>query len=412
MNRLRSTPRRRIATTALLLASFLEICGCNPVRSCEQLRATRLSAIPWETLIEQCARCLSARELMVLRQVQEESVVYSVANEVLEDTTVQETLEEVHGPAFDVPFERASGDSARVHDDPTTAGGYDNLRESSESAAETKPIAWPIPNSVLFLYASAPLPGEAARRIATGFILSLPGESLGTSKFLVTARHVVDPEWARCGSQNPKNITIRLNRRAGGVSYRTIALERDHLRQFVTSADEETDLALIPLGREDLPDLDEFKVADTPLDTLPTEHELSRMHEAQQIATVGVAQPKLAGLMDLPISESGMIVSAANGALVPVRCAVESPAKSIRMLLIEADVGRGLSGAPVYAAFSRGPHHVSTPLLVGIQTVVWPDRGEAGITPVAALLEMVEEMAETRGDPSRLAMNSREAPPG
>jgi hypothetical protein len=345
---------------------------------------------------------------MVLRQAQEASIVYGVANDLLEDTTVEDSLEEVHGPAFDVPPERAGDNFGRVQDDPATAGGYDDIQDNSGAVAEAKPIAWPIPDSVLFLYASIPLPGEAAPRIGTGFVLSVPGQSAGLSKFLVTARHIVDPEWARCRDQNPKSITVRLNRRAGGVSYRTIALERDHLRQFVTSPDEETDLALIPLGREELPDFEDFKLTGAALDVLPTERELSRLHEAQQIATVGVASPKLLGLMDLPIAESGMIVSAVNGARVSVRCAVESPAKSIRMWLIEANVGRGLSGAPVYAAFSRGPHHLSIPLLVGVQTVVWPDRGEAGMTPVAALVEMIERQREG----VRLAMNDRQGPPG
>lgn len=399
MNRLAGTPRRRIATMALLLASFLEICGCNPVRNCEQLRATRLSAIPWETLIEQCARCLSARELLVLRQAQEASAVYSVANTLLQDATVEESLGEVHGPSFDTPLRRE-------RDAPLT-GRYATAG-TSQPTTNAKPIAWPISESVIFLYASAPVDGEAAERIGTGFVLRLPQESSGNTRFLVTARHVVDPEWARCGRANPQSLTVRLNRRTGGVSYRTLVLERDHLRQFVTSPDPATDLALIPLSHKEVGDLDDFKLAGIALEALPTESELSSLHEAQEIATVGVAPPELFGLMDFPVSESGMITSLTEGAQVPVRCALESPAKSIRIWLINADVEGRLSGAPVYAAFARGPHHVSTPLLVGIQAVVWPDRGEAGITPVAALFEILK----MKRVGVQLAMNDRGVPPG
>ena len=399
MNRLVATPRRRMATMALLLASFLEICGCNPVRSCDQLRATRLSAIPWETLLEQCARCLSARELLVLRQAQEASAVYGVANTLLRDATVEESLVEVHGPSFNAPPGR-DRDAPMIHR--SSAG------DTSEPLADSKPIAWPISESVLFLYASAPVGGEAAERIATGFLLKVPQESAGTTRFLVTARHVIDPEWAKCGRANPQTITVRLNRRTGGISYRTFALERDHLRHFLTSADPSTDLALIPLSREEVPDLDDFKLSSIAIDALPTQSELSRLHEAQEIVTVGVAPPKLFGLMDLPISESGMIASLSEGAHVPVRCALDSPAKSVRIWLIHANVEGGLSGAPVYAAFVRGPQRVSTPLLVGIQAVVWPDRGEAGITPVAALFEILKMKREG----VELAMNDRVAPPG
>jgi hypothetical protein len=187
-----------------------------------------------------------------------------------------------------------------------------------------------------------------------------------------------------------------------------LVLERDHLRQFLTSPDPTTDLALIPLSPKEVPDLEDFKLADIAMDALPTESELSRLHEAQEIATVGVAPPKLFGLTDFPISESGMITSLTEGAHVPVRCALESPAKSIRIWLINASVEGGLSGAPVYAVFVRGPHHVSTPLLVGIQAVVWPDRGEAGMTPVAALFEILK----MRRERVQWAMNDRKASPG
>ena len=384
--------RRRIPAVALLLASFLQICGCNPIRTCDQWRRTRLSAMPFETLLEQCSHCLSGQELTSLRRARESQFANDSESPLLQDATLEENLGELHAPSFNTDIEGARS-AASV---PVGGGG---AWSSDRLLQQAKPIAWPIPESVLFLYAAPPSgPGsdpsgykDPPRQIAAAFILSVPERRGQTARYLVTARHVVDPEWAHCRSRNPRSITVRFNRLGGGVGYESIPLDTQDGPAFITATDDVTDLALIPISSDTVPRLSDYKLAETPFDKLPSESELATLKKEQQIVTVGVSGPKLAGLVDSPISEPGVISTDVSGSRMGVRCTVESPLKPIHIWLVDAAVESAVSGAPIYAALPRAPGNLTTPVLVGIQAVVWPDKGRAGITPVTALRNLIEQ---------------------
>lgn len=380
--------QRRIATTALLLASFLEICGCNPVRTCDQLRRTQISAMPWETLVQQCARCLSAHEFAILGQAGAGAVTTNLATAILNDQTVQEVLLALHGPSFNSAGESSADGPAAIFAPPDDEG----------PAPNPEPIAWPIPESVLFLYNRTPGPGAGAHRIGTAFVLSVRDpRHRQVDRYLVTARHIVDPEWANCEARNPSSFTVRFNRWTGGVGYETIALAGQRSLRVLTPADDLTDLALVPLNRQTVPNLERFKLMDTSFDELPTALELNALHQDQQIVTAAVSPPKMYGLMDFPVSDPGVLATVDAIPPVSVRCSADAPARSLQLWLISAGISQGLGGAPVYAAIARGPHHQTVPILIGIQSVVWPGKGVAGITPVAALADLVHDTRH-RGD--------------
>lgn len=387
-----------MAAVALMLASFLELYGCSPVQTCEELRATRLSAMPWEMLVEECTRCLSQQEMTVLQQTHEGKTTNRSDSGLIREETVAESLTAATGPSFNTSEES---------DRPVVEVARPPYEGSERLFRADKPVAWPIPEAVLFLYAAADGSREASRRIATGFILAVPEHRGKTRLYLVTARHVVDPEWARCGETNPSAIAVRFNRWDGGVGYETLTLESHGAHQFLTAEDDVTDLALIPLSADTVPGLERYKLEETTLTMLPTAVELNALRREEQIVTAGVSSPKLAGLRDSPISASGMIASDLSGASVGVRCTAASPVRSIHMWLIDTSVERGVSGAPVYAAVARGPNQLMTPVLVGVQSVVWPDRGQAGITPVAAL----RDLAELQRSRPEVAMNLRRGHP-
>lgn len=391
---------RTLALLLLLVVSSFELSGCNPARTCDPLHGKRFSARPPETLADQCAQCLSEQAMTTPGQIRKSTATEKSA--ILHDMTVQEGLGESHTPFF-AAYDGGSG----PRNDPRYLIGI-----GTESSPQPKPIAWPIPESVLFLYAEPPTGPSpetqgVLRRIATGFILSVPGRGGKTSKYLVTARHVVDPEWALCGKRNPQTITVRLNRWGGGVAYESIPLNKENVRLFMTAADDVTDLALLPINAGTMPNLDRYKLVATEFDNLPTEDELRDLQREPRIVTVGVSAPKLTGLVDSPISESGVIKTDVSGSPMGVRCTVGSPIKALRMWLVDTSVEREVSGAPVYAALARGPSHSTTPVLVGIQAVVWPDRGQAGVTPVYALRDLVQ-IARAR---SQVAMDFRKGRP-
>jgi hypothetical protein len=383
MNRLMLRNQRRIATAALLLASFLEICGCSPVRTCEQLRLTRISAIPWDVLVQQCAQCLSNHDLSALKQVAHSSAeanspfAVTASNQV-----VEEALREFHGPSFGSEEDASTRtESVRY----TAATG-------SATTSGSQPIAWPIPESVLFVYDQAPVEGKVGRRIGTGFILTVPDRRHHQlDSYLVTARHVVDPVWASCGAKNPGSITVRFNRRAGGIGFETIMLQGRQSYPVITSQDNLTDLALIPLSRNTVPDLGNYRLIETSFEALPTRLELSSVRHDQRIVTAGISMPRMIGMSEFPVSDSGVISTTAGDTPIDVRCRADSLSRPTQLWTIAASVPAGVSGAPVYAELARGPQGESSPVLVGIQSAIWPGRGMAGITPVAALTDLVQD---------------------
>ena len=64
--------------------------------------------------------------------------------------------------------------------------------------------------------------------------------------------------------------------------------------------------------------------------------------------------------------------------------------KPIHVWFISAAIPQGASGAPVYAAIARGPGAAKTPVLLGIQSVAWPDQDVAGITPSFVLRDLIQ----------------------
>lgn len=373
--------RRRLAIGGLLLASFLEVCGCNPVEDCDQLRDGQIFSTR-EALLERCAHCFTANQFATLVNGLKHAEDAGVADALESGKTAQEALEDGAGLAFYDPTE-PSADSL--------SHALPPVRDPL--SAET--LSWPIPESVFFVYKTVRGGDTSAHRIATAtaFVLSVPDRTHKRFvRFLVTARHVVDPEWAHCAAKNPASIEIRLNKRSGGVGYETIPLGAGSARRFVTPDDGTSDLAVILLDRLLIPNLDAYKFIDLPFRLLPTEAELQTMRTDQKVMTAGLPARLPLEFRTYPISDTG-VLSKMPAQPVEIGCGTNSRSNPLvnplHVWFISAPVPQGVSGAPVYTAMARDLDSTQTPVLVGIQSVAWPEKGVAGITPAAALGDLV-----------------------
>ena len=102
--------------------------------------------------------------------------------------------------------------------------------------------------SVVFIYAVTP-EGEADvhKPLGSGFLVGIPGKadpSRGTA-ILVTARHIVDPEWTHCSGVHPNLVYARVNKKkydptkdATGVGYLPITLMHNEQKQYFVSDDD------------------------------------------------------------------------------------------------------------------------------------------------------------------------------
>jgi len=268
---------------------------------------------------------------------------------------------------------------------------------------EAKSAPWAIPESVYLIYRSR-RPGELLPRqspLASAFVLSVPAhEPNGRSashlaRFLVTARHVVDPQWAQCSDRNPSSIELRLNRRTGGVGYETVSLQNSAGRRFFTPSDPTADLAVIPLDNTLIANLEDYKVLDIPYRVLISASDVSLLHPEQPVMTAGLSTLPNGEPVSFPVFDSGSL-SKMPAETVGVRCGEaeskvrQSAARLLHVWFINAGLPPGVSGAPVFASIARGADAAKTPILLGIQSVVWPNRGMAGITPSPMLGDLIQ----------------------
>jgi hypothetical protein len=326
------------------------------------------------------------------------------------EATIQQALPGEDSSSFYDPNPEASADAGSSTDasnDTAAEGDFLSISHAPPLRAATSPDAWitpwPIPESVYFVYKSVDSVRGGSRRlpIATAFVLSVPvgavssstpGSSRKVARFLVTARHVVDPAWAHCSNQNPTSIEVRLNRRSGGVGYERIPLRdpgaHPDVRRYFIPADGASDIAIIPLDDRLIPNLDSYKFVDTPFSLLPTESDLRTLVATQQVVTASLRSQVPAEINDFPVSDSGVLSSTTSDP-VNIRCGSNSPARALHVWFIDAPIRQGVSGAPVYTSVVREGETTPTAVLLGVQAIAWPDRGLAGITPSSALEQLV-----------------------
>ncbi len=391
--------RRCLAMSGILLAFSIEFCGCDSVRDCALVRHTQIYSLPWTELLQQCSQCLSASEVILLerrRQTEEErSSGLGLPSSFASDRTVEQALRGEMEPTFD---------NAAA---PTAEGSYPplllargRLTATASPPRETRTIPWAIPESVFFVYKHLPGQSDPSQRppAATAFVVSVPAPRAapatraGFVRFLVTARHVVDPAWANCAEPEPASIDVRFNRRSGGVGYETIALEANGLRRFFTPSDPAADLAIIPLDQAIGPRLDEYKFLDTPFRMIPTGPETQLFHPGLPVMTARLSPGPSDDPDSYPVFDAGTLATM-PAASIDVQCDRQSEArgdrKPLHVWFIDGGIPRGVSGAPVYTALARGTNAAAGPVLLGIQSVTWPDKGIAGITPSSVLADLI-----------------------
>src|SRR5258708_26927223 len=109
-----------------------------------------------------------------------------------------------------------------------------------------------VKKAVVFMYpARADGDPDKDHPIGTGFLVGVPKKDSSEGYlFLVTARHIVDPNWAFC-PPNPERIFLRFNRTAydpqkdnNGVEYWPVELVVNSQPLYRVSDDDQVDAAI------------------------------------------------------------------------------------------------------------------------------------------------------------------------
>jgi hypothetical protein len=206
--------------------------------------------------------------------------------------------------------------------------------------------------SVVFLFGTN-ADGTPNNQVATGFLVTVPSKNgQAGSYFLVTARHVVDPHWAGCSSENPNRLLVRVNNKQFdphadeiGVSYVPVELTHNAAPTWLKSDDNDVDIAVLRAPPELLSG--NYDVIFMNFRNFGKPEEIAKLGVGSQIASAGLV-PGLEGKKrNYPVFKFGKISSIPDEMpLVP--CQKEAKPRPFRVWWLAADLVPGNSGSPIY----------------------------------------------------------------
>jgi hypothetical protein len=281
--------------------------------------------------------------------------------------------------------------------------------------------------TVVFIYYPDSAGNPNLNAFATGFLVSVPLK-LDPSKaysMIVTARHVVDPEWVGCSpASNPKQIFVRVNLKNFdpkkdqiGAKYLPVALESHSARTWFFNSDPQVDVAVIPLGPQTTMPLDgtpngpkydiyDYDVLSIPVSAFATEDELkSAARIGTSVTSPGLVPELSKANRNYPTFKFGRL-SNIFGEPIEIPCPIAGrQPKKILGWSVSANFVGGNSGSPVV----RFPIDIVGPgggVMVGGQRafllglVSNSDLGTdfSVITPVDKIFEVIQNLKMDDGD--------------
>src|SRR5438105_8432735 len=218
--------------------------------------------------------------------------------------------------------------------------------------------------NVVFIYPPTLSGNVDTTHFASGFIVGVPfkGNPNRRYVFLITARHVIDPEWLACGYQtDPDKIFIRVNVKKydlkttdKGVAFLPIALRKAGRRLWFSHQDQNVDLAIIPIAADSrIPidgkdwDLHDYDVLALPFNAFPADSELSQLTIGASVFTAGLVPELASAKRNYPTFKFGRISNIFDEPVL-IPCSIRlRPPKAISIWGIAANFAPGNSGSPI-----------------------------------------------------------------
>jgi hypothetical protein len=258
-----------------------------------------------------------------------------------------------------------------------------------------------VKKSVVFLY-SAKESGEADadKPLGTGFLVDVPLESQPTKAYrlLVTARHIVDPEWAGCPGVNPSRIYVRLNKnnyspdsKADGVGF--VALDVAPTGKgpsWLFHEDAEVDVAVTMLNAESFKDYDTGGI---PLSSFATTDEATKISTGSFVVSAGLIQTVTGKKRNIPIFKFGYVSSIPQEP-VDSGCGPGLPSRQHKVWLVAANLVPGNSGSPIFVVPAGAAGIImggGRPILAGVQSLSILLADLAGMTPAQYVFDVVKK---------------------
>lgn len=134
---------------------------------------------------------------------------------------------------------------------------------------------------------------NAERPDATGFFIAVPLKTNPSRgyRFLVTARHVIDPRWTGCAARNPVRIYVRLNLKqpkadGQGVGFVALDLIDDKGQPTYVTGRADDDIAAIRVPAA--LDLKDYEVGELPIGLFARPEEMKNLAISDSIVSAGL----------------------------------------------------------------------------------------------------------------------------
>ena len=259
-----------------------------------------------------------------------------------------------------------------------------------------------VQKSVVFLYgADAAGNVDSTKPLGTGFIVQVPVASDPSKayKLLVTARHMVDPEWAGCDAQ-PQKMFLRLNKKdfdpsKGEVGTVDLDLsgEVNLAKQWFFSSDVEVDAAVAVLKGKLL---DPYDVGGVYISDFPTPDEVKNFKAGDDVVSAGLLPGKSGKKRNYPFFKFGNLSSIPDESADPPSCGAASPSHSLKLWFVAANLVPGNSGSPIY--FSPRPFSDVRAMFLGVQSISFLGWDIAGMTPAQYVYDIISKIPLEKPD--------------
>ena len=237
-------------------------------------------------------------------------------------------------------------------------------------------------------------------------MLSLPLKNDATHGHIVivTARHVVDPEWAGCSWRNPDAVIVRVNTKGyqpgvspTGVWQTSFPLILNGQRLWLAHSDDRVDVAVIPLISPEYEllnqDVDQLLVEDF---GTPEEIAKYQIGIGANIISAGLVPGLWNDKRNYPAFKFGKISNVLNEP-IRIHCELGAPEKDRLSWLIAGNFVPGNSGSPLFLQpleFSLAPQFQFTGprnMIIGVLSgsLEGADLGE--MVPIQYVFEILQK---------------------
>ncbi len=251
--------------------------------------------------------------------------------------------------------------------------------------------------SVVFII--LPTNQAGVSEVGTGFLIFVPLKSnpdVGRI-FLVTARHVIDPQWACSPVSAPQVAFLRVNKKnfnpdkdENGTDSGPLPLLENGKKTWFSHPDDRVDLAVFPIAPALVSDFDQIAI---------NYRDFGTSEEIKNIVTVG-ADIISAGLVPELIGEKRNYPAFQFGRIsfipdTPLRfpCATQ-PFRTAFLWYAAATFSPGNSGSPVFYV-PEGNNVMSfggqRPMVIGVVSTTILTKNVSGLVPIRYLDEILSE---------------------